>query len=146
MPPPQDPSFAIIFNIWNPRSPKPALAPTPACALIRHAFNCYYYELVTVATNKTKVFHAEHVFAKTMRSYRNAVMAYARGEQIALLRNDYSGKKPFALHPYAVKRVAPLVSIDRHTGYFEITNELRQAVDKAETLSANLRSRQWNNS
>ena len=38
------------------------------------------------AGNKTKVFHAEHVFAKTMRSCKNAVVAYARGEQITLLK------------------------------------------------------------
>ena len=66
----------------------------PACALVRHAFNCYYYELVTVVTNKTKVFHAEHVFAKTMRSYKNAVMAYARGEQITLLKINTRAKDP----------------------------------------------------
>ena len=64
----------------------------PACALIRHAFNCYYYELVTVATNPEKKFYCEHVFAKTMHSFRNAVLAYCKGLEIQQLSLRYSGK------------------------------------------------------
>ena len=143
MPAPDDPSKAIIFNIWNSRSPKPKLAPMPACALIRHAFNCYYYELVTVATNPDKKFHCEHVFAKTMHSFRNAVLAYCKGLEIQQLSLRYSGKPqpPLSSSP-TVKQLAPLAKIEPLTGHGKITPAFQAAIDKADALSAGVHDNQ----
>jgi hypothetical protein len=65
-----------VRNIWNSRSRKPTVAKETACALIRHAFNCHYYELVMVATNPQKQYSCERVYARTMRNYRDAVLAF----------------------------------------------------------------------
>ena len=141
MPDPYDKSAAIIFNIWNSNQSKPTLGPMAACALVRHAFNCYYYELVTVATNPQKLFRAEHVFARTMRSYTNAVRSHAQAIKIQITKNKYT-PKPSGVAPATLKPFAQLFTMNPNTGEFTLNDKLTQAEDRANTLSKNLHDNQ----
>ena len=103
-----------------------------ACALIRHAFNCHYYELVTVATNPEKKYSCERVYVRTMHNYRDAVLAFTESLKITKTKYRYNGKRPPKINIRVIKEMAPLATINPESGHSTLTPKLEKAIRDAE--------------
>ena len=77
----------FIFN-----TPRGKLISTDACAFIRHAVNCFYRDFAMVDTHD-RAFVWERTFEDAMRSYRNAVLAWAQSIRVFTAIRRYTNQK-----------------------------------------------------
>jgi hypothetical protein len=98
----------------------------------RSSFNCHFYELVTIATNPQKQYSCERVYARTMRNYRDAVLAYTETLKITKIKYRYNGKRSPKINATVIKDMAPLATIHPESGHAKLTPELEKAVSDAE--------------
>ena len=86
-PPPRSRTEAIIFNMWT-RDHLGSESVESACALLRHAFGCFYNAFSKVDLEQ-KLFSTPLVFHKTLLSFRSAVLRYAQTIRILYLQRRY---------------------------------------------------------
>ena len=127
--PPRNFTRAIIFNQWT----SDTIAPPAVCALIRHAVNCFYRDFVLIET-QVSPFAWERTFARTLRSYRAAVLRYAQKIRMHHVSRQLTNKQDRVAED-SLTRFAQLVTFSRTNYSYQLTPKLLRAVSRANSAA-----------
>ena len=127
--PPRNFTRAIIFNQWT----SDTIAPPAVCALIRHAVNCFYRDFVLIET-QVSPFAWERTFARTLRSYRAAVLRYAQKVRMHHVSRQLTNKQDRVAED-SLTRFAQLVTFSRTNYSYQLTPKLLRAVSRANSAA-----------
>ena len=121
---------AIIFNVSHNRKD---MLQVPACAFLRHAYNCFYHDFSNVDV-KDAEFHWQITYCDAVESFRNAVLRYGRRLKILYNARKYStlqGKAP----KEAREKYPQLIAIDDCSNA-SLTGEFTRDIAEAQKIEA----------
>ena len=122
--------------MWN----RDDLGSESACALLRHAFGCFYNAFSKVDLEQ-KLFSTPLVFHKTLLSFRSAVLRYAQTIRILYLQRRFTTLR-LKLPPQESRdRFKALVVIQETFYDFELTAAFTRAISDQEAIITALHAR-----
>ena len=111
-----------------------------ACALLRHAFGCFYNAFSKVDLEQ-KIFSTPLVFHKTLLSFRSAALRYAQTIRILYLQRRYTTLRTKLPPKESRERFKALVVIQETFYDFELTAAFKRAISDQEAISTALYAR-----
>jgi hypothetical protein len=124
--PPSNRSRAIIFNEWG----RNKIGPIEACAFIRHAFQHFIQDFVSIETNGT-TFKPPHTFFRTITSFQHATIRYGQTLKAFRILRKYTTLKKHVPEE-TIKQFPQLITINAATYNHTLTPNFMKAIADAE--------------